>query len=83
MKEYPIKPLDHAVWWAEHVIKYGGDHLQSPAANISSLEYYDIELIIIVLIILMGVLACLIVVVRKVSHVAITLFPSNMKFKIN
>ncbi|CAH0715018.1 unnamed protein product, partial [Brenthis ino] len=52
MREYPIKPVDNAVWWTEHVIKYGGSHLQSPAANMNWMDYYELKLILITLSIL-------------------------------
>lgn len=81
MREYPIKPLDHAVWWTEHVIKYGGDHLQSPAADMSWIEYYEIKLIIIILMSLLGILAALVLVVRKVLTTTFEYFTSNTKFK--
>ncbi|OWR49474.1 UDP-glycosyltransferase UGT33J1 [Danaus plexippus plexippus] len=49
MREYPIDPLNLTVWWIEHVIKYGGDHLTGPAADMSWIEYYEVKLVLIVL----------------------------------
>ncbi|XP_045455072.1 UDP-glucosyltransferase 2-like [Melitaea cinxia] len=46
MREFPIKPLDRAVWLMEHIIQYGGDHLQSPARGLSFAEYYEINLLL-------------------------------------
>ncbi|VVC99417.1 unnamed protein product [Leptidea sinapis] len=49
MRQYPKKPLELAVWWTEHIIKYGGDHLRPPSAGKWFLEYYEIELVLSVL----------------------------------
>ncbi|CAG9568590.1 unnamed protein product [Danaus chrysippus] len=46
MRQYPIEPLNLTIWWIEHVIKYGGDHLQAPAAGLSWMEYYEIPLVL-------------------------------------
>ncbi|CAG9568593.1 unnamed protein product [Danaus chrysippus] len=47
MRDYPISPLNLSVFWIEHVIKYGGDHLEPPAAHMSWIEYYEVKLILI------------------------------------
>ncbi|XP_050356434.1 UDP-glucosyltransferase 2-like [Nymphalis io] len=59
MREFPIKPLDNAIWWIEHVIKHGGQHLQSPAARMSWAEYYEIKLVLIALAISLVILVLL------------------------
>lgn len=81
MREYPIKPLDHAVWWAEHIIKHGGDHLQSPAANMHWIEYYEVKLLIIVLGILACILYLLVLITKKAINLALKFCRSLLKLK--
>ncbi|VVC99415.1 unnamed protein product [Leptidea sinapis] len=52
MRDYPIEPLDNAVFWIEHVLRHGGSHLRTPVSRLSWVEYYEVTLIIAVLIIL-------------------------------
>lgn len=83
MREYPIKPVDKAVWWTEHIIKYGGDHLQSPAANMSWIDYYEVKLIIIVFSILASILGVLVLIVKKIIILAVKLCRPVTKLKSN
>lgn len=83
MREYPIKPVDKAVWWTEHVIKYGADHLRTPAANMSWTDYYEVKLIIIVLSILTIILAILGFIVKKIINLAFKLCRPVTKLKSN
>lgn len=83
MREYPMKPLDLAVWWTEHVIEYGGNHLRAPAANMSTMEYYEVKLVIIIFIILIAFfsLFCWLLTfsLKLVSYICKT----NIKIKIH
>ncbi|CAK1547702.1 unnamed protein product [Leptosia nina] len=45
MRKFPIKPLDLAVWWTEHILEYGGSHLRPPSFMMSSYDYYEVPLI--------------------------------------
>ncbi|CAG5031200.1 unnamed protein product [Parnassius apollo] len=50
MQDQPQAPLNRAVWWIEYVLRHGGaKHLRSPAANMSWIEYYELELVFILL----------------------------------
>lgn len=55
--EHPVSPLNLSIFWIEHVIKYGGDHLKPQAAHMSWIEYYEVKLILIAMLILLSVLA--------------------------
>lgn len=81
MREYPIKPVDHAVWWTEHVIKYGGSHLQSPAANMNWMDYYELKLVLVTLSILIGILALLVFIVKKIINLLLNLCKTKSKLK--
>lgn len=51
MHDMPQSPLERAVWWTEHVLRHGGaEHLRAPAANLTWIEYYEVELLLILLI---------------------------------
>ncbi|VVC87286.1 unnamed protein product [Leptidea sinapis] len=42
--------LDRAVWWIEHVGRQDGSkYLRAPAANMSWIEYYDVQLVLIMI----------------------------------
>ncbi|XP_075988244.1 UDP-glucosyltransferase 2-like [Anticarsia gemmatalis] len=45
----PSPPLKRAISWIEYVLQHGTTHLQSPSTNLNLYEYYEIELVIIVL----------------------------------
>lgn len=48
--DQPMSPLDRAVWWIEHVLRHAGArHLRAPAANMSWAQYYELDLILLVL----------------------------------
>ncbi|XP_052752727.1 UDP-glycosyltransferase UGT4-like [Galleria mellonella] len=53
LSDQPQPSLERAVWWTEHVLRYGAAHLRSPSANMSHAEYYEVELIIILFIIVL------------------------------
>ncbi|CAK1547645.1 unnamed protein product [Leptosia nina] len=65
MREHPVEPLDKAVWWIEHVIQNGGDHLQPfSAGGISLLEYYEIPLILTMLLTCVIIITLIIAILR-------------------
>lgn len=49
MQDQPQSSLERAVWWIEHVMRHGGAHLRSQSANMSFRQYYEVDLILIVL----------------------------------
>ncbi|XP_045455070.1 UDP-glucosyltransferase 2-like [Melitaea cinxia] len=50
MQDQPQKPLDRAVWWTEHILRRGGgEHLRTPAAHMHWTEYYEVDLLIVLL----------------------------------
>ncbi|KAL0860384.1 hypothetical protein ABMA27_009783 [Loxostege sticticalis] len=61
MLDQPQTPLERAVWWTEYVIRHSGArHLRASAANMSWHQYYELELVIyLVLAVLTAlILAC-------------------------
>ncbi|KAJ8708789.1 hypothetical protein PYW08_010171 [Mythimna loreyi] len=66
MRDQPQSPLERAVWWTEHVLRHGGArHLRAPAANMSWAEYLEIELVLMLLAIVLGLLLSLSFVLYK------------------
>ncbi|XP_045762946.1 UDP-glucosyltransferase 2-like [Maniola jurtina] len=83
MREYPIKPLDLAVWWTEHVIKYGGSHLKSPAANMSVVEYYEVKLVLLILITFLAVFILLAWLIKSSYKLICYVCRTSIKLKIH
>ncbi|XP_045540081.1 UDP-glucuronosyltransferase 1A5 [Papilio machaon] len=49
MQDQAQPPIERAMWWINYVLRHGGaKHLKSPSSNLSWTEYYEIELVIIV-----------------------------------
>ncbi|VVC94556.1 unnamed protein product [Leptidea sinapis] len=50
MKDEPHSGLERAVWWTEYVLRHGGArHLRAAAANMSWAQYYELQLILMML----------------------------------
>ncbi|XP_047519818.1 UDP-glucosyltransferase 2-like [Pieris napi] len=81
MRDTPLKPLDNAVWWIEHVIKHGGDHLQPPSAGMSWTEYYELNLLSVVAAILIITIIVLLIILKIVFSFVRSLFVSKVKLK--
>ncbi|XP_045488026.1 UDP-glucosyltransferase 2-like [Pieris rapae] len=60
MREHPVGPLELAMWGIEHILKYGGSHLKSPAAGMSLMEYYEVPLLLAASAILITAIAVMI-----------------------
>ncbi|XP_050676626.1 UDP-glycosyltransferase UGT5-like [Leptidea sinapis] len=51
----PLTSLETAVWWIEHVIRHkGGKHLRSAAFNMAATEYYEMNLVLFMVVILLS-----------------------------
>ncbi|XP_052741719.1 UDP-glucuronosyltransferase 1A5 [Bicyclus anynana] len=54
LQDQPESSLDRAIWWTEYVIRHGGaKHLRPPSANISYAEYFQIDVIFILLLVVL------------------------------
>ncbi|XP_063629856.1 UDP-glucosyltransferase 2-like [Cydia splendana] len=80
MNDQPTSSLDRAIWWTEHVLRHGTKHLRAPAANMHWFEYYDGQLLVIVLCAVSTVILLSSVVLRKIIKVVSS--NVNVKFKV-
>lgn len=49
-KDRPLSPMDTALYWIEHIIKFkGGQHLRSPGVNLPWYQYYLIDVLGLIL----------------------------------
>lgn len=64
LRDYPMTPRQTVVYWMEHVIKYGSDHLRSHAVNLTWYEYFLIDVIVVLAAVLGAILAVFIFSVR-------------------
>ncbi|PIK61617.1 putative UDP-glucuronosyltransferase 2C1 [Apostichopus japonicus] len=49
--DLPMKPLERAVYWIEHVMKFGGAHLRPRSADMNFIELYMIDVAIFLIIV--------------------------------
>ncbi|XP_045506850.1 UDP-glucosyltransferase 2-like [Colias croceus] len=66
MREHPVPPLELAVWWVEHILRHGGQHLRSPAAGLTWAEYYEVPLVLTVAAVCLSVLVVIVFLVLSV-----------------
>ncbi|NP_001243963.1 UDP-glycosyltransferase UGT340C2 precursor [Bombyx mori] len=66
MHDQPLKPLERAVWWTEHVLRNGGSkHLRSPAANMNYSEYLMLDVVLALLFLFFTVISILALIAYK------------------
>lgn len=69
MQDQPQTSLERAVWWIEHVMRHGGAHLRSQSANMSFRQYYEVDLILMVLSLMMTGIILLVIILRAVLKI--------------
>ncbi|XP_045506845.1 UDP-glucosyltransferase 2-like [Colias croceus] len=69
MREHPVPPLELAVWWVEHTLRHGGQHLRSPAAGLTWTEYYEVPLVLTVLAIVLSIFLVIVLLVLYVVRI--------------
>ncbi|KAL0810780.1 hypothetical protein ABMA28_010097 [Loxostege sticticalis] len=81
MRDQPQPPLERAVWWTEYVIRHSGArHLRAPGASMPLAEYYELELVAIVL---AAILVVFVLAVSIVMFIYKSLVKSSNKLKKN
>ncbi|XP_022124068.2 UDP-glycosyltransferase UGT5 [Pieris rapae] len=80
LEDQPQSALDRAVWWTEYVLRHGGaKHLRAANANMSWVEFYEVEFVLKAASLL---LLPLVLVVAVLYFTYITLMPKQ-KLKTN
>ncbi|XP_070538134.1 UDP-glucuronosyltransferase 2A3-like [Ptychodera flava] len=51
-RDIPMSTGEAAVFWIEHVIKHGGQHLRAEALNLNIIQYFSLDVIAFLLVIL-------------------------------
>ncbi|KAK9877425.1 hypothetical protein WA026_018538 [Henosepilachna vigintioctopunctata] len=52
LRNRPVKPMDNAIWWVEHIIKNkGGEHLRNAATDLEWYQLYMVDIMLFCLVI--------------------------------
>lgn len=57
MNDVPQTSLERAVFWTEHLLKHGADHLRTPSANMPWYVYYEMDVVLVALIIFIAIIS--------------------------
>ncbi|XP_046972747.1 UDP-glycosyltransferase UGT5-like [Vanessa cardui] len=73
MNDQPQTALERAVWWTEHILRHGDvTYRRTPVANIKWTEYYEVEIVLLLLsaliVLLSVILLAIYLIVSKVNH---------------
>ncbi|CAH2098363.1 unnamed protein product [Euphydryas editha] len=80
MHDQPQPPLQRAVYWTEYVLRHGGEHLRAPTAHMSLTEYYELELVLMmVAAVLISLLVSILITCFVISKIK-SLIPYKVKF---
>ncbi|XP_072946229.1 UDP-glucosyltransferase 2-like [Epargyreus clarus] len=64
MYDKPQTSLERAIWWTEHVLRHGGaKHLRTSAANVFWPEYFELDLVLILLVIILSLVGLICVII--------------------
>lgn len=81
IQDQPESPLERALWWSEYVIRNkGAKQLRARGANISSAEYFELELVVVILLVV-SLLTISSIFIFK--YILSFLFRSKNKIKLN
>lgn len=51
----PMRPVEKAAFWIEHVIKHGGEYMRSPIHDLTWYQYYLLDVVAFLLLVLVVV----------------------------
>ncbi|XP_061384738.1 UDP-glucosyltransferase 2-like [Danaus plexippus] len=84
MHDQPEPPLNRTMWWIEYVLRHGGaKHLRSAGANMSYWEYFEMELILVILLGIFIIVAGISVVGFMLIHFISQFSKTTKKLKTN
>lgn len=69
LRQQPVKPLDRAIFWIEHVLKFrGAPYIQNVGAKLKWYQYYLLDVIGVLFIILAFVVYIASLLLREVVY---------------
>ncbi|CAF4941787.1 unnamed protein product [Pieris macdunnoughi] len=82
LNDQPQTALDRAVWWTEYVLRHGGaKHLRAASANLTWFEFYEVEFILKLLMLIFTTIVVLIIISHLVYR-RLRCFMYSQKVKI-
>lgn len=67
MHDQPIKPLDKAVFWVEHVLRHqGAAHLRTSALDLAWYQYLLLDIVAFLAVILIALFVVIYLVIKKI-----------------
>ncbi|XP_041986603.1 UDP-glycosyltransferase UGT5-like [Aricia agestis] len=82
MNDQPLKPLERAVFWINHVIRNkGGQHLLPAARHLTWAQYYELDLLVILLTVVLVLLVAVSLVLRRLYNFVMGNVKVNHKLK--
>ncbi|XP_013183093.1 UDP-glycosyltransferase UGT5 [Amyelois transitella] len=68
LSDQPQTPLQRAVWWTEYTLRHGGaKHLRAPAANMPWTTYYQLDVLVVVMLAAMPVIYLMVMMISAVK----------------
>lgn len=68
MAEQRAGGLEKAVFWIEYTAKYGADHLRSPLADASIVDYLMLDIIALVAVVFLMIVALILSIVKMLMQ---------------
>ncbi|CAH0715012.1 unnamed protein product, partial [Brenthis ino] len=82
IEDQPMTPAERAVWWVEHIIRHGGGkHLRAAGANMTWRQYFELDLVFIVLSVIICILAIGLIIIYSLWKFIMKNISTNTKIK--
>ncbi|KAL3289133.1 hypothetical protein HHI36_003571 [Cryptolaemus montrouzieri] len=79
-KNQPVKPLDNAIWWVEHIIEHkGGQHLRNVGMDLEWYQLYMVDIMLFFVVVITTILVISFFVTRWMMRKVFKLFSQNPK----
>ncbi|KAL3289138.1 hypothetical protein HHI36_003575 [Cryptolaemus montrouzieri] len=80
LKKQPVKPLENAIWWIEHIIQHkGGEHLRNVGMDLEWYQLYMVDITLFFLVIISSILVISFLVTRWMLKKLIALFSGKQQ----
>lgn len=81
-QDQPIRGIKKAIWWIEYVVRHkGAPHLKSPYADIPLYQYYFLDIIICLLLLLTLIIGICLIVLTLIRKALRRAFGRERKLK--